>query len=190
GLTQTSKGEDAQLQVNGLTITRASNTVDEVIKGVTLNLKSADVGKNISINVSPDTEALTESIDSFITAYNDLKSFVDDLSKFDPSSNVGGLLMGDSTIRTMMSQVRALISERIVGLTGKYRSLTELGVNTDRNNDYLLRSAQTACSKALLEDCRALIPLLAQAGTTTDCQITYVHESIHTSPGTSAVKIT
>src|SRR5690606_19303180 len=54
GLTQTSKGEDAQLEVNGLLITRASNTVDEVIKGVTLNLKSADVGKNISINVSPD----------------------------------------------------------------------------------------------------------------------------------------
>src|SRR5690606_11616025 len=62
GFTQTSKGEDAQLQVNGLPITRASNTVDEVIKGVTLNLKSADAGKNISINVSPDTEALTESI--------------------------------------------------------------------------------------------------------------------------------
>lgn len=190
GLTQTSKGEDAQLQVNGLTITRASNTVDEVIKGVTLNLKSADVGKNISINVSPDTEALTESIDSFITAYNDLKSFVDDLSKFDPSSNVGGLLMGDSTIRTMMSQVRALISEPIVGLTGKYRSLTELGVNTDRNNDYLLTFDKTAFSKALNEDRSALIGLLAKTGTTTDSQITYVNDSINTKPGTYDVNIT
>ena len=190
GLTQTSRGEDAQLQVNGLTITRASNTVDEVIKGVTLNLKSADVGKNISINVSPDTEALTESIDSFITAYNDLKSFVDDLSKFDPSSNVGGLLMGDSTIRTMMSQVRALISEPIVGLTGKYRSLTELGVNTDRNNDYLLTFDKTAFSKALNEDRSALIGLLAKTGTTTDSQITYVNDSINTKPGTYDVNIT
>lgn len=190
GLTQTSKGEDAQLEVNGLLITRASNTVDEVIKGVTLNLKSADVGKNISINVSPDTEALTESIDSFITAYNDLKSFVDDLSKFDPSSNVGGLLMGDSTIRTMMSQVRALISEPIVGLTGKYRSLTELGVNTDRNNDYLLTFDKTAFSKALNEDRSALIGLLAKTGTTTDSQITYVNDSINTKPGTYDVNIT
>lgn len=190
GLTQTSKGEDAELQVNGLPITRASNTVDEVIKGVTLNLKSADVGKNISINVSPDTEALTESIDSFITAYNDLKSFVDDLSKFDPSSNVGGLLMGDSTIRTMMSQVRALISEPIVGLTGKYRSLTELGVNTDRNNDYLLTFDKTAFSKALNEDRSALIGLLAKTGTTTDSQITYVNDSINTKPGTYDVNIT
>ncbi|UZK04097.1 flagellar filament capping protein FliD [Venatoribacter cucullus] len=190
GLTQTSKGEDAELQVNGLPITRASNTVDEVIKGVTLNLKSADEGKNISINVSPDTEALTESIDSFITAYNDLKSFVDDLSKFDPSSNVGGLLMGDSTIRTMMSQVRALISEPIVGLTGKYRSLTELGVNTDRNNDYLLTFDKTAFSKALNEDRSALIGLLAKTGTTTDSQITYVNDSINTKPGTYDVNIT
>src|SRR5690606_37346766 len=57
---QTSKGQDAQLLVNGLSIKRASNTIDEVVRGVTLNLKSADVGKNISISVEPDVETLTK----------------------------------------------------------------------------------------------------------------------------------
>ena len=79
-LEQTSRGENAQLSVNGLTITRESNNVDEVIKGVTINLKSADVGTQVSIGVSPDTDKLSENIQGFVDAYNNLKQFVDDLS--------------------------------------------------------------------------------------------------------------
>ncbi len=189
-LGQTSRGEDAQLRVNGLTITRSSNAVDEIIKGVTLNLKSADVGKNVSINVSADTDKLTETVEGFVSAYNDLKRFVDDLSGYDAAKQQAGLLLGDSTMRNIMTQIRALISEPIVGLTGKYRSLTELGVNTDRNNDYLLDFDVTKFTKAVSEDRASLIGLLAKSGTSTDSQITYVNDSINTKPGTYDVVIT
>jgi flagellar capping protein FliD len=64
-LTQTAKGEDALLKANGLTITRASNTIEEVVPGVTLNLLSADVGKPISIVVAPDTAGIQEKIQDF-----------------------------------------------------------------------------------------------------------------------------
>src|SRR5690606_3879819 len=64
------------------------------------------------------------------------------------------------------------------------------GVNTDRNNDYLLTFDKTAFSKALNEDRSALIGLLAKTGTTTDSQITYVNDSINTKPGTYDVNIT
>src|SRR5690554_3584849 len=116
GLTETSKAENAELRVNGLGITRASNQIDEVIKGVTLNLNSADAGQNIRINVSADAELLTETIQGFVDAYNELKEFVDDLSKFDTKNQIGGLLMGDSAVRGMMEQLRSMISQPIVGL--------------------------------------------------------------------------
>ena len=189
-LTQTSRGEDAQLQVNGLTITRSSNTVDEVIKGVTLNLKNADVGKNVTVTVAADTEKLTENIQSFVDSYNELKQFVDDLSSYDPDTRVAGLLLGDSTIRGMMSQIRSLISEPIVGVTGSYRSLTELGVNTNRDNSYLLDFDSSVFAKAMSEDRQSLIGLLAKSGIATDSQIIYVNDSINTKPGTYDVNIT
>ncbi|UXD88252.1 flagellar filament capping protein FliD [Thalassolituus hydrocarboniclasticus] len=189
-MSQTSRGEDAQLNVNGLTITRSSNSVDEVIKGVTLNLKNADVGKNISVTVSADTDKLSESIQGFVDAYNELKTFVDDLSGYDVDKQQAGLLLGDSTIRTMMSQIRAMISEPIVGLTGKYRSLTELGVDTNRDNDYQLDFNTAKFKKAMTEDRASIVGLLAKSGTTTDSQITYVNDSINTKPGTYDVNIT
>ena len=51
-LEETSQGEDAQLSVNGLSITRSSNEVTEVINGVTLNLQSANVGQRPALSVS------------------------------------------------------------------------------------------------------------------------------------------
>lgn len=190
GLEQTNKGEDALLRVNGLNITRSSNTVDEVIKGVTLNLKGADVGKSVTISVSPDTEKLSETVDSFVTAYNELKVFVDKLSSYDATAKQGGLLSGDSTIRSMMTQIRSLISEPIVGITSGFRSLTELGVNTDRNNKYMLTFDKEAFASAVNKDRSALVGVMAKTGIATDSQVTYVNDSVNTKPGTYAVNVT
>jgi len=189
-LEQTSKGEDSQIRVNGLTITRDSNAVTEVIKGVTLNLKSADVGSQVSINVEPDTDTLTENIQKFVDSYNDLKQFVDDLSSYDADSQQAGLLLGDSTIRNVQSQIRALISEPIAGLNGKFRSLTELGVNTNRNSDFLLEFDTSVFRKAITEERSSIVGILAKSGLTSDSQITYVNDSINTKSGTYDVEIT
>lgn len=189
-LTQTSKGEDAQLRVNGLTITRASNEVNEVIKGVTLNLHNADVGKTVNINVSPDIEGLTGTLQSFVDAYNDLKEFVDDLSKYDAGAQVGGLLMGDSAIRSMMENLRSMISQPIVGLNGKYRSLTELGINTNKDNKYLLDFDTNVLAKALTESRNDVVGLLSKTGSASDVHITYMNDSVNTKPGSYDVEIT
>ena len=128
-------------------------------------------------------------MEGFVTAYNELKKFVDDLSGYDAGKQQAGLLLGDSTMRNIMTQIRSLISEPIVGLTGKYRSLTELGVNTDRNNNYLLDFNTSVFAKAISEDRTSLIGLLAKSGTSTDSQVAYVNDSINTKPGTYDVVI-
>ncbi|MGB1092380.1 MAG: flagellar filament capping protein FliD, partial [Oceanobacter sp.] len=187
---ETSRGEDAELEVNGLTITRSSNTVDEVIKGVTLNLKSADIGTQVSVTVAPDTEQLAENIQAFVDAYNEFKAFTDELTSYDTTSEQAGLLLGDATIRSIQYQVRSLISQPITGLTGSVRSLTELGVNSDQYNGYLLEFDQSAFTTAINNDRQAVAAILAKSGTTTDSQITYVNDSVNTKPGTYDVNIT
>lgn len=189
-LEQTSKGEDAQLSVNGLVISRSSNAVTEVIKGVTLNLKSADVGTQVTIAVEADTETLIENIQSFVDSYNNLKQFVDDLSSYDSDKQQAGLLLGDSTMRTIQSQVRSLISEPITGLSGKFRSLVELGVNTDRNNDYLLEFNSSTFKAAITEDRSSIVGILAKTGITSDSQVTYVNDSVNTKSGNYDLEIT
>ncbi|MBL4798532.1 MAG: flagellar filament capping protein FliD [Oleispira sp.] len=189
-LSETAKGEDARIEANGLIITRASNTIEEVIPGVTLNLLSADAG-NISIIVAPDTAGIQEKIQDFVNAYNEFKKFADELTSYNSDTDQAGLLLGDSTIRSIQSQVRSMISQPIAGLSGtKYRSLTELGVNTDRTNDFLLTFDPAVFSKAMKEERESIISILAKSGDASDGQIRYVNDSINTQAGTYDIEIT
>ncbi len=190
-MAETAKGEDALLKANGLTITRESNNIEEVVPGVTLNLLSADVGKPISIVVAPDTAGIQEKIQDFVNAYNDFKKFSDELTSYNSDTDQAGLLLGDSTLRGIQSQVRSMISQPIDGLAGtKYRSLTELGVNTDRNSDFLLEFDPAVFSKAMKEDRDSIISILAKSGTADDAQIRYVNDSINTKAGTYGIEVT
>ena len=190
-MSETAKGEDALLKANGLTITRESNSIEEVVPGVTLNLLSADVGKPISIVVAPDTAGIQEKIQDFVNAYNDFKKFSDELTSYNSDTDQAGLLLGDSTLRSIQSQVRSMISQPIDGLTGtKYRSLTELGVNTDRTNDFLLEFDPAVFSKAMKEERESIISILAKSGTAEDAQIRYINDSINTQPGTYDIEVT
>jgi flagellar capping protein FliD len=190
-MTQTAKGEDALLKANGLTITRESNSIEEVVPGVTLNLLSADVGKPISIVVAPDTAGIQEKIQDFVNAYNEFKKFSDELTSYNSETDQAGLLLGDSTLRGIQSQIRNMISQPIDGLTGtKYRSLTELGVNTDRTNDFLLEFDPSVFSKAIKEERESIVSILAKSGTADDAQIRYINDSINTKPGTYGIEVT
>ena len=190
-LSETAKGEDAQLNVNGLTISRESNLVTEVVPGVTLNLKSADVGKPVTVAVEPDTAGLQSKIQAFVDAYNDFKQFSDDLTSYNADTDQAGLLLGDSTIRGIQSQVRSMISQPIAGLTGtKYRSLTELGVNTNKDNDFLLDFDPSVFSKAITEERNSIVSILAKSGEASDAQVRYVNDSINTQPGNYDVEVT
>ncbi|MFT6113808.1 MAG: flagellar hook-associated protein 2, partial [Oleispira sp.] len=159
--------------------------------GVTLNLLSADVGKPISIVVAPDTAGIQEKIQDFVNAYNEFKKFSDDLTSYNSDTDQAGLLLGDSTLRSIQTQVRNMISQPIDGLTGtKYRSLTELGVNTDRTNDFLLEFSPSVFSKALREERESVVSILAKSGDAQDAQIRYVNDSVNTKPGTYDVEVT
>lgn len=190
-LSRTAKGEDALLKANGLLITRESNVIDEVVPGVTLNLLSADASKAISIVVAPDTAGVQEKIQDFVSAYNDFKKFSDELTSYNSDTDQAGLLLGDSTLRGIQSQIRSMISQPIEGLSGtKYRSLTELGVNTDRTNDFLLEFDPAVFSKAMKEERESIISILAKSGDASDAQIRYVNDSINTQAGSYDVEVT
>ncbi|WP_286807129.1 flagellar filament capping protein FliD, partial [Marinimicrobium sp. UBA4209] len=78
GFTQQQEGKDAILSVNGLEVTRTTNTIDDVIDGMTFDILNADPAQEISINVSEDRALAETAIRDFVEAYN---TFVNEMQR-------------------------------------------------------------------------------------------------------------
>lgn len=119
----------AQLVVDGVTMTKQSNTVTDAIQGVTLNLLKE--GATTTVSVTNDTSSITQKINSFVTAYNKVVTLVNSESAYDASSKTAGVLSGNSTVRTIQQQLRSLLTTTVSGTSGSITSLAALGINSD-----------------------------------------------------------
>jgi flagellar capping protein FliD len=191
-LLQTIQGSDASLRINGLRVTRDSNLVAGVISGTTLNLRSVTAGP-VTLSVSKDVEALTDDIQGFVDAYNELKSLSDELTAFDPSAGENGqgsLLIGDSTLRTIVSSVNGLLRSAVSGLSGNIRSLSEIGISTNQNNRFQLSFDRNVFAEKYGQSPDVVKALFANAGNTNDSQIDFVTSNRQTVPGSYDIEIT
>ncbi|XKE45420.1 flagellar filament capping protein FliD [Halomonas organivorans] len=118
--------QDASLSVNGVAITSQSNRVEDAIQGVTLDLVEAG---SSTVDVVQDDEAIKEGMTEFVDAYNSLKSTIDDLSAYNGEDEAAGQLLGDSTLRTVESRLRNVLSEAMSGEGGTYEHLYEVGID-------------------------------------------------------------
>ena len=102
---QLQKAQDAKFNFNGIDITRSSNSVDDLIIGVTFNLNNVDEKNSTTgalkesvITIGKDTDAVVKSLKSMVTAYNDLISNVSTATSYDRENGVAGTLNGMSEI--------------------------------------------------------------------------------------------
>lgn len=189
-MTENQKGEDALLSVNGLTVTRDSNSVTEVISGVTLNLNSANVGTNVVLSVVADSTAITEKATAFVDAYNDLKTTIDEYTDYNASEKSIGLLTADSSIRSLVSQVDILLTSSVNQLSGSFdQSLADLGFYRDKDDDYLMKFNISELTKALARNRSDVISIFSTAGQASDPNVEFFNESIDTVAGTYDVNI-
>ena len=138
---QTVTAQDAELTVNGLAITRESNSVTGAIDGVTLNLLKADIGNVVNVEVSVNTEGVKAAIEGFVEGYNGLASTIDTLSSYDTEDNSVGILIGDFTVRSITSQLRSVLSTSVSQLSSSYQSLSAIGIKTTDKGALQLDSA-------------------------------------------------
>jgi flagellar capping protein FliD len=190
-LVQTQAAQSSQIDVNGLSITRESNLVTEVIQGVTLNLQSADAGTPINLTLENDSSAIITRIESFVEAYNELKVISDELTTFSLEQNERGLLLGDATLRSVNSQIRNVMNDVVDGITGSsFRTLSEVGITTNQDNDFLLEFDPIAFNKAIDENPDAIVSLFATNTSASDPLIEVINTSSSTQPGAYVVELT
>jgi flagellar hook-associated protein 2 len=120
---------DAVVQVDGISYTRSTNTVSDIIPGVTLNLMTPTSGAAV-IQLARDTSNLKTKLQDMITAFNDVKSFVSMAT--DPKSDdpdFGASLVGNSAVKGMFSKMKQMIFGTASGATNpNVRGLRDLGV--------------------------------------------------------------
>lgn len=110
----TAEARDAVFRVNGLELTASSNTVDDVIPGLTLTLRAVTEGDSaVAVTVEPDRGGLRSKLDDFVKAYNGLIDNMNASGMVSPAGGSAGPLVGDATLRSLQSRLSGAMSNRI-----------------------------------------------------------------------------
>lgn len=126
--------QSAIVEYNGVMITRTSNTISDLIDGVTFTIKNADPGTELTLNIGADNAALKSAILDFVDAYNNLRDFVITNSTVatDGSVSDDSVLYRDGLMLGMNDQLQALFAKNFA--TGGAETLRELGITLDKTN--------------------------------------------------------
>jgi flagellar hook-associated protein 2 len=119
---------DASLTVNNLPITRSSNTISDVVPGLTLNIKGAG---SSTVQVINNTGPFTDKVSNFVDAYNAVQDFVAAQYKAGEDGRPGGALVGDPTLRSVQQQLRGALQAVSADNGGAFRNLTDVGFGRD-----------------------------------------------------------
>ena len=162
-----SQAMDAEFSIAGIgAITRSTNTVSDVISGVTFNLKG--IG-SAAISVGDDPDTTTSMMQDFVDAYNEIVTFIseNDLisreEEGDDVTNVFGPLAGTSLDDNIASALRSALSG--AGISGQsVNTLADLGITTER--DGTLKFDETIFQSALNSDPESVRTITQKLGET------------------------
>ncbi len=118
---------------NDLVIERTSNTVTDLFTGVTLTLFQAEEGTKIKLDIEQDLSGLKTALQNFVTAYNDLKSFINGQTQVDSTtgekSGDAGVLFTSSTLSSVESQLAQILGSSVSGVSGAFSVLAQIGID-------------------------------------------------------------
>lgn len=156
GLTERTEAKNAEITINGITVSSQTNTIENAIEGVTLTLtkRAAENASPDMLRVTRDDSVTTTAVTNFVNAYNALQSTIKSLTSYDVDSQTGAALTGDTLARRAQSQVRDAIN----GLAANGITLSSIGIKTDATTGNL--SVDNAKLTEALKENRAEIEQL------------------------------
>jgi flagellar hook-associated protein 2 len=185
-LSQKAAAADTLGTVNGIAVTSSSTGISGAVTGVTFN--ALKVGST-SVSVAKDSSTLTNSVNSFVKAYNDLNTQLAALGSYDADTKASGPLLGDSTLRNLQSSVRATLSSAISGLQStSLTNLSQIGVSFQKDGSLAVDNAKL--QKAITTNFNDIAGLFAAVGRGTDPDVTFSTSSSKTQAGNYAINIT
>ena len=159
-LSETVTAQDALFTVDGISVTKSSNTVTDVIQGVTLDLVAKTTGP-ITVSVSQDTDAAKVAVEAFVTAYNELRELINTETNSGAGESTAGALASDSSTRQILSLIRTELNQAVTGITGSYTTLSSIGVSFERDGSLSLDESKL--NTAIQDDSNNVAELFSAA---------------------------
>ena len=190
---QTLNAQDALITFNGLAITRDSNSISQIVEGVTFELNNAEIGKKVKITVNSDTSKVEAQIHDFVESYNQVVAKITEFTAFNSSTDKG-VLIGDSSIRSIESFMRNILNTRLKNIDGSVKSMADLGILTTREGTLEINEDTTngvaVFSDVLANNIGDVAKFFAKSGSTSSSDIAYLSSSSSTKEGQYRVEVT
>ncbi|GAA0467006.1 flagellar filament capping protein FliD [Parasphingorhabdus litoris] len=159
-LTNIATAQDSIIRVDGIELTNSSNAVTGAIPGVQLSLLAAEPGTTFTISGDSEPLDVRSLVTEFVTAYNELRSSLNDATAPGLAGASGGPLAGDRGVREVIRKLSQLTSTPLAD-SGDFRTLADIGVRTE--SDGTLSIDDTRLDAALELDSGAIKLMLEPA---------------------------
>jgi len=180
--------QDAQVSIDGLSISRSSNTITDALNGVTLSLKQADPTVTVGMDISVDTAALQSNVQSFVDAYNNVQNLVNEQFSFDPNTNTTGVLAGEAILTSIQSTLANSLIQSVPGLASDRNSMVMIGVEPDEKGQLFINNSRF--DTFLNADPTAIRDVFVANGTSSNNQLQFLTHGLNTPSGIYQVNVT
>lgn len=157
--------QNAKIKIDGFEVEVPENKIENLIPGVTLDIKSAAPGREIKVFVKEDMEKISGKIKNFVEAYNGALGFIQGQAKLQKASDGReklGPLGGDSLLRNIENTLRRIIQNPPLGVQGDIKRLNQIGIEFNRNGT--LNFSDEKFNKTLKSDPKSVVAFLRGDG--------------------------
>lgn len=185
------QAQDAQITVDGQSLTRSTNQITDVITGITLDLKGSDADATINLNIDRDYTAIKTKISTFVSSYNAVMFNINEqftYSEDEEGNPDTGALYADASLRFVKSTIRDQILSEVSGLDSDLNYLSLVGIESDK--DGLLTVDDSIFDDYLENNLSEVVDLFAAHGTSANSDLSYVLSGNQTDSGSYEVEIT
>jgi len=185
---ETIAAKDARVEINGIEITRSTNSFTDVIDGLSFEAKAE--GVTSTIKVEQDFGAVADRVGAFVEKFNALQTTIKGLSGFNAETGQGGILSGDTTIRSIQAQLRNVLGRVVPGLeNASIRTLADVGITTDYETGGLSFD-RAKFEEQLKKNPDDVTALFAEQGRTSSADVEFLGSGSGTTRGNYAINIT
>lgn len=153
-MTQTQAAANAAATIDGLAIASQSNTLANVVDGITLTLGQVTTGP-VQLSVAQDNDGLKKAVQTFADAYNALASLVAGQVKYDAGSKTAGPLQGDSSAVGIQRQLRTMMGTSS-GASSVFGRLSDVGLEMQANGSVKVNAGKLDAALANLPETKKL----------------------------------
>jgi flagellar hook-associated protein 2 len=182
--TETQSAQNANFFIDGIAVSKSGNVVSDVIDGTILTLDSTGSG---TVTLSSDSDAIKDKVQAYIDGYNELASHLASELSLETETGETGVLFANFTIQNLQQKLRETITTQILGVTGDFSYLSQIGIRTASDGTLTLDNGDF--TDALAANVSNISQLFSSSSSTTSSAVTFIGFTNNTLPGSYNIRV-